>query len=47
VVFIICLLKAVADVVACRVVAATSIMGASSGMQMEYSAGHQNPTAGY
>jgi len=47
VVLIISLLKAVADAVACRVVAATSIMGASSEMQMECRAGHQNPTAGY
>jgi hypothetical protein len=47
VVFIIYLLKAVADVVACRVVAATSVMGASSGTEMERGAGYQNPAAGY
>jgi len=41
------LLNAVAHVVACRVVAATSIMGASSGSEMERGAGYQNPTAGY
>jgi hypothetical protein len=47
VVFIIYLLKAVADVVACRVMAATSVMGASSDTEMECGAGYQNPAAGY